>query len=163
LWQARLMARRGRHEEARALLERPEAVDEQRGRDEVLEAWCEVISEQGAWQEAADVIERARRHADWAGVPPLSLYATRLEARAAIAKGDAARAAPLFRSAAEGFARIEATWEMAITRLELVTALAELETDDEARAALRNAIDVFERLLSARELTRANEVLGRLR
>ena len=52
LWQARLLARRGAHAEARALLERPALAEDRRGRDEMLEAWCEVISEEGAWDEA---------------------------------------------------------------------------------------------------------------
>ena len=42
LWQARLLARRGRSGEARALLGRPGVVEDRRGQDEVLEAWCEV-------------------------------------------------------------------------------------------------------------------------
>jgi len=162
LWQARLLARRDRYEDARALLESPAAIDEQRGQDEVLEAWCEVISEQGAWAEATDIAERAKRHAEWASVPPLALYATRLEARKALAARDAERAAWLFRSSAEGFAGIEATWEVAITNLDLATALAARGADEEPRRLVAEAIAVFDSLGSARELTRAKDVLERL-
>ena len=55
LWQARLLARRGTFEEARALLGRPERSSRIAwSSDEVLEAWCEVISEEAAWDEAAE-------------------------------------------------------------------------------------------------------------
>jgi hypothetical protein len=86
LWQARLLARRGQPDEARALLERPGLAEDRRGEDEILEAWCEVISEGAAWDEAAEVAARARRHAARAGEPPLALYAMRLEGRAAAAR-----------------------------------------------------------------------------
>jgi len=77
----------------------------------VLEAWCEVISEQGAWEEADEIVDRSRMHASWAGVPPLDLYAARLEGRAAAALGDPDRAVPLLASAISGFTALEARWE----------------------------------------------------
>ena len=40
------------------------------------------------WDEAAEVAERAKRHAARAGEPPLALYAMRLEGRAAAARDD---------------------------------------------------------------------------
>jgi len=149
-------------EEARALLERRAVVENVWSRDEVLEAWCEVISEQGAWAEANDVADRAGRHAGWAEVPPLALYATRLEARAAVAAGDVERGTSLLRSSAEGFAGLGAAWEEAITNLELATALTDLGADEQARMMLRDAVAVFDRLGSARELDRANDTLERL-
>ena len=60
---------------ARALLERPGIADDQRGRDEVLEAWCEIVAEEGAWGDAPAIVEQARSHATWAGVPRSKLYA----------------------------------------------------------------------------------------
>jgi class 3 adenylate cyclase/tetratricopeptide (TPR) repeat protein len=163
LWQARLLARRGHHDKAREILERPAAVEEQRGRDEVLEAWCEVLSEQGAWPEATRVVERATEHAEWAGVPPLALYATRLEARATLETGDAERATTLLRSSADAFAELGAVWEEAITTLDLATALSRLGADEDARRLIRDAIDRFDRLGSVRELARANELFASLR
>jgi hypothetical protein len=119
LWQARLLARRGAYEQARALLERPALAEDRRGRDEILEAWCEVIAEQGAWDEAPELVRRAARHASWAGEPPLALYATRLEGRAAAAQGAPERAVDLLGSAVEGFAALGAAWEAAVTGLDL--------------------------------------------
>ena len=162
LWRSRLLARQGRSEEARALLERPGIADDQRGRDEVLEAWCEVVAEEGAWGDAPAIIEQARSHATWAGVPPLELYAGRLQGRLTAATGDGELAADLLRIAADGFAGLEAEWEAAITRLELATVEASLGRATEARDRYEDVIPVFERLRSVRELDRASGLLTRL-
>lgn len=160
LWQARMLARRGRYDEARALLERPPIAGDQRGQDEVLEAWCEVISEEMAWEEAPGIADRAARLAEWAGEPPLALYATRLRGRASVASGDLDRAGALLRSAAEGFDGLDAVWEAAITRLDLARALAAVRHDDAVELA-GSSVEVFERLGSVREVGLAREVLGR--
>ena len=162
LWRSRLLARQGRSEEARALLERPEIADDQRGRDEVLEAWCELVAEEGAWGDAPAIVEQARSHATWAGVPPLELYAGRLQGRLNAATGDREGAADLLRIAADGFAGLEAEWEAAVTRLELATVQASLGRATEARDRYEDVIPVFERLRSVRELDRASGLLARL-
>jgi tetratricopeptide (TPR) repeat protein len=161
LWQSRLLARRGDFEEARALLERRAVVENVWSRDEVLEAWCEVISEEGAWDEAPKLAEQASAHAAWAGVPPLALFATRLEGRAAAARGSSERAVQLLTSAIEGFTGLEAVWEAAVTRLDFAHVLAGSDRAEEARRAAEEARPVFERLRSVRELARVDEVLGR--
>ena len=162
LWQARLLSRRSMYDEARVLLERPGVAHDKRGRDEVLEAWCEVISEQGAWDEADEIVDRSRMHASWAGVPPLDLYAARLEGRAAAALGDPDRAVPLFTSAMTGFTALEARWEAAVTKLDVAVALEQLGKADEAHASAADALLVLEGLGSVREVARAGELLGRL-
>ena len=161
LWQARLLARRGQPSEARALLERPEVADGRRGQDEILEAWCEVISEEGTWEQAIEVSARAARHAEWAGEPPLGLYARRLAGRSAAAGGDLQRAAELLGSAAEGFAQLEAIWEAAVTRVELAVMMQAQGDADRARQLASDAAHVFEALGSVRELARARELLDR--
>jgi tetratricopeptide (TPR) repeat protein len=160
-WQARLLSRQGRFDDARALLERPDVTEDRRGRDEVLEAWCEVISEQGSWDEAAEVADRAGRHAGWAGLPPLGLYATRLEGRAAAADGDPRRAAELLTTAMDGFEELEAAWEAAVTRLDLAEALIAIGDSDRGHGLAKEAASVFERVGSVRELGRAEGSLSR--
>lgn len=161
LWQARLLARRGAYEEARELLERPALAEERRGRDEVLEAWCEVISEQGAWGEAPEMVERAARHASWAGEPPLALFATRLDGRAAAASGETERAIELLGSAADGFTGLEAEWEAAVTGLDLAHVLMSTGDAERARALAEETGRVFDRVGSVRERNRSDELLGR--
>jgi class 3 adenylate cyclase/tetratricopeptide (TPR) repeat protein len=161
LWQARLWARRGRFADARALLERPGALEDRRGQDALLEAWCEVISEQDAWDEAADVAERAARHASWAGGPPLGLFATRLAGRSAAARGDLELALDLLTGAAQGFEDLEAAWEAAVTRLDHSEALTAIGKVDAARRTAAETLPIFERLGSERERSRAEEIVGR--
>jgi class 3 adenylate cyclase/tetratricopeptide (TPR) repeat protein len=160
LWQARLLARRGRSDRARALLERPGLAEDRRGEDEILEAWCEVIAEGAAWDEAAEVAERARRHAARAGEPPLALYAMRLEGRAAAARDDPARAGELLSSAADGFRELEAIWEAAVTGLDVAHVLVTSGEDDRARSVAEESASVFEELGSVRELSLARDLLG---
>jgi class 3 adenylate cyclase/tetratricopeptide (TPR) repeat protein len=160
-WQARLLSRQGRSGEARALLERPDVVNDRRGQDEVLEAWCEVISEDGSWGEAAEVADRAARHAEFAGLPPLALYATRLEGRAAAAGGDSRRAVERLTAAMSGFEELEAVWETAVSRLGVAEVLVTSGERDAGRELAEEAAAVFTRLGSTRELGRAEELLGR--
>jgi tetratricopeptide (TPR) repeat protein len=161
LWQARLLARRGEYSAARALLERPDAVEDRRGQDEILEAWCEVVSEEGSWAEAAELAERAAQHAERAGEPPLAVYAMRLDGRAAAALGRAERAAELLGSAADAFTGLEAVWEAAATRLDLARVLVDLGHDDRATAIARDTVPVFERIRSVRELSAALDLIDR--
>jgi class 3 adenylate cyclase len=160
-WQARLLSRQGRFDDARALLERPDVTEDRRGRDEVLEAWCEVISEQGSWDEAGEVGDRAARHAGWAGLPPLGLYATRLEGRRAAADDDARRAADLLTTAMNGFEELEASWEAAVTGLDLAEALIAIGESDRGHSLAKGSASVFERVGSVRELGRSEGLLSR--
>ena len=127
----------------------------------MLEAWCEVISEQGAWDEAPELAARAARHASWAGEPPLALYATRLDGRAAAAGAEPERAIELLGSAADGFTALGAEWEAAVTGLELAGALMATGEDERARQLAEEVARVFDRLGSVRELRRVDELLGR--
>jgi class 3 adenylate cyclase/tetratricopeptide (TPR) repeat protein len=162
MWRARLFARRGDFEAARALLERPDVANHEQGRDEVLEAWCEVVGEEGAWKEAPSVAEAAQRHARWAGLPPLELYGKRLEGRAALAEGDPDRAREMLAEAAGGFDRLEARWEAAVTRIDLAAATEALGRTQETRALVDGVVPVFDGLRSLRELVLAGDILARL-
>jgi tetratricopeptide (TPR) repeat protein len=161
LLQSRVLARRGQFVDARALLERPEAIQDRRGQDAILEAWCEVVSEEEAWEEATRIAGRAARHAAWAGEPPLALYAERLEGRAAVGGGDPERALDLLRSAAEGFSGLDAVWEAAVTRLDLARALVAMGETHRALGLAEDVLPIFERLGSMREIGVARDLLGR--
>jgi hypothetical protein len=160
LWQARLLARRGEYGAARALLERPGVAEDRRGQDEILEGWCELLSEEGAWDEARVLAIRAAQHADRAGVPPLALYATRLEGRAAAGTEEIDRAVELLGAAADGFAELGAVWEAAVSRLDLAAVLLPAGRSYDASTLAGGAAQVFDRLGSVRELSRARDLLG---
>jgi len=85
-----------------------------------------------------------------------------LGGRAAAAAGDADRAASLLSSAADGFAGLEASWEAAVTKLDLADAQMQQRDDHEASATIQQAAVVFERLGSLREIDRAAHLLAKL-
>jgi hypothetical protein len=107
-----------------------------------------------------EVAERTKRHAARAGEPPLALYAMRLEGRAAAARDDPARAGELLSSAADGFTRLEAMWEAAVTELDVARVLMTSGAEDRAHSMAEGSASVFEELGSVRELSLARDLLG---
>jgi class 3 adenylate cyclase/tetratricopeptide (TPR) repeat protein len=156
-WHALLLARRGRFDEARSQLDRPEE-GMRWGRGLILEARCDVLADQGAWEEAPALLEEARAHADEARLLALPHYADRLEGRWALARGEPDRAAALLATAGEGFASIEAEWEAARTRLMLGEALLKAGKADAARASIAAVMLTLEGTRSLRELERAHSL-----
>jgi hypothetical protein len=87
------------------------------GRADVLEARCELTLVGRRWASASVLASEARGHAAFSGHLALPFQADRLEGAAAIATGDVARGRDLLRAADDGFASIDAAWDVAWTRL----------------------------------------------
>jgi len=137
---ARALAHRGRADDALALFEldaRPQAPP-------TLEALCEVVTAQGDWARAPDVLVTARRQAELSEAHALPLFADRLEGRMALARGEPAEAARLLRRSADGFAELGAPWEETRSRQLLADALRELSDEQAARDELEAAHAAFE-------------------
>jgi Flp pilus assembly protein TadD len=128
-----------------------------------LEAWCEIIAEQGAWNETPAILEEARRQAEVGGLLALPCYAYRLEGLAALADDDVEQSISRLSRALEGFGGLSARWEAARTALDLAEALSTAGRSDAARDRLREAVPVFERLHSVRERAAAQDLAGRIR
>jgi SAM-dependent methyltransferase len=128
-----------------------------------LEARCTLVAEEGAWHEAAELVEYARRHAQAAKLVALCFHADRLEGRALLAAGDPAGAVGPLEAAAAGFESLGARWEVALTELSLGEALVALHRNGDAAQVLERAAEEFERLRVPRELERARGLLGRAR
>jgi hypothetical protein len=130
----------------------------------VLEARCDLLAEQQAWDRAPLVVEASREHAEEAGLRALPCYADRLEALAALAADDREKSVQKLQRALTGFTEIEAGWEAARTGLALaeVFALGGGGQKESARELLGRTRPVLERLRSARELARAEDLTGRL-
>jgi hypothetical protein len=153
---ARVLARRGRFDEALALVP---LAPRTAGAGATLEALCEIVAAQGRWEDAAAVVAAAREEAAAEELLPLPPAADRLEGRAAVAAADVAGAAELLERSAEGFVALEALWEEAVSRLALAEAV--LGTDRQrAEREARAALAVFERLGSVREAERARALLA---
>ena len=63
-------------------------------------------------------------------------------------------------SAADGFGELEATWEAAVTGLDVAHVLAISGEADRARSVAEASASVFEELRSVRELSLARDLLG---
>ena len=87
-WVSMLLARRGAFADARAMFRRIEAAPGP-GRGPRLEAWCDVVCEEEAWDELGEAVTESRLHAEEAALLGLPFYADRAEGRAALAAGDA--------------------------------------------------------------------------
>ena len=162
VWTAQLYARRKQFELARDHLERPELNALVAERHALLQAWCELVAEEGAWDRARPTTEEARAHARASGTAALLLFADRLEGRAALAGGDHDQATAVLGRAASGFRGLEAAWEAAVTEADLAEALVRAGKKEEAHQQLRNALPVLERLNSVRELASARAVLDQV-
>jgi len=138
---AAALVRRGDFASAREYLERLRDT-EALFLDRELEARCLLIAEEGAWDDADAVIDRARRHAADGRLEALPLHADRLEGRALLAARDPQAALIPFERAVAGFEGLGAAWELALTELSYGEALAALGRDDDALARLEAAAGV---------------------
>jgi class 3 adenylate cyclase len=154
------LARQGKYAAARVLLDRLLEGGLYRARE--LEARCTLVAEEGAWDEAASVVARARRHADVARLLALPFHADRLEGRALLASGDADAALGPLARAHSGFTGLEAAWEIALTELSLGEALTALGRDEDTAHTVARAAAQFARLGVPRELERARALIDRL-
>ncbi|MET1008675.1 MAG: BTAD domain-containing putative transcriptional regulator [Gaiellaceae bacterium] len=152
---ALVLARRGRFDEALALIPLVARSNSAGGR---LEALCEIAAARERWGEAARLVAAAREEAEVGEQPSLPLFADRLEGRTAGAGGHVTAAAELLGRSAEGFAALEAPWEEAWSRLLLAEAVVGTDRRT-AERELRAALPVFERLGSVREAERARASL----
>jgi class 3 adenylate cyclase len=150
------LSRRGEAQAASRLLSRVSDTDIYRPRE--LEARCALVTEAADWEAAGPLVAQTREHAERGGLLALPFHADRLEGCARAATGDPQGGLALLQRAAEGFASLDAAWQVAQTELALGEALAALDRDD-ATAVLGRAAAVFERLRVPRELDRARALL----
>jgi tetratricopeptide (TPR) repeat protein len=158
VWKALVLSRRGEYAAARDLLARPEE-GFQWGRGYRLEALCDVIADQGAWDDAPGILEEARAHSSEAGLVALPIYADRLEGWMRLAQGEAKRAVPLLKGARERFTGLGARWEAARTTVKLADALVQVGRAEEAKKHLERSLPQLEELRSVREIAEARGLL----
>ena len=153
---ARALAHNGHPEEARSWL----LLDGQLYLATHLEAACDIVAARGAWDEAPELVARARAQVARGDLEALACFADRLEGQYAAASGDRNSAETLLHKCAAGFARLGARWEEAFSRLLLARVLAESGSLEAARTALSAARITFEALGSVRELEECVELLA---
>ena len=144
-WLGMLSVVRGDFVEAHDRLDDPPAGWRIHG-GEVLEARCELVRAEAAWETAPAIVAESRAFATAGGLPVLGLFADRLEGHALLAAGDAAQALDLLVRAREGFAGLDTPYERARTERVLADAFRALDRPDEAKTASDDAQREFERL-----------------
>ncbi len=153
-WVARLLANRGRFDEAHALLD---ATKWRRGTrlSLLLHADCMITADEAKWDAATALVAEARAEASRCGLEALAAASDHLEGSMLSATGDLDEAMTTLRRAVDHFGRCEARWEQAQARVALAGALERAGEADQAAAELSAADTEFERL-GARATIRAN-------
>src|SRR5262249_3324037 len=118
---------------------------------EALEAKCEFVAAAGSWSDAETIASECRAYTSEAHALVVPIFADRLEARAALARGDTELGVSQLERTATAFDERRAPWEAAVTRIDLARALIDRGRTDEAMSALDAADEVFERLDAARD------------
>ena len=162
VWKALFLARRGSFDEARAALDLPKTLWHGYARGIVLEARCEIVAQQEAWDEVAQLVDASRAHSEEAELLALPFFADRLEGLSARAAGELEVAEGLLGRALAGFTDLEAGWESARTALSLAEALEDRGDDGRAGELLARAQPVLEALRSVRESAKAEDLAYRL-
>jgi tetratricopeptide (TPR) repeat protein len=154
---ARLLVERRDLQEARArLVPYPPGWRVHAG--QMIEARCELVSAEAAWDDTAEVVADARAYSEAGGLKSLLPFADRLEGVAAIAVGRKDDGLERLRRASRGFAALGAVWEQARTDLRIA---AEAEGSSEVASGFASgALRTFERLGCSRDATRARALAG---
>ena len=126
---------------------------------EVLEARCEFVAAAGAWDQVPALTEEARAYSAASEALPPSVYADRLEGRAALAAGDPQAAVQALARAVEGFDRLGTPYDLARTAVDLAEALIASGRTTEVAAILDRAAATFEQLRA----TKAQQMVRQVR
>jgi class 3 adenylate cyclase/tetratricopeptide (TPR) repeat protein len=128
----------------------------------VLEARCEFVAVAGGWGQVPALAEEVRAY--WAASEsfPPSVYADRLEGRAALAADDPEAAVPILTRAVEGFDWLRTPYDAAMTSVDLAKALIPLGRRAEAVVALDRAAATFEQLRATKSQRMVGKVRGEL-
>ncbi len=162
-WLGWILARQGRVDEARALLDRiSEPVRHAVSRPFIDAATAFVLATDGAWDEAARFVARTRAYASDAGLRALPAHLDRLEGLASLAAGDGGGGLALLSRACDTFGAIGDRWNGALAELDLAGALARSGRVDDAIGRCAAAIRTFDELRSIRELERARTLAASL-
>jgi class 3 adenylate cyclase/tetratricopeptide (TPR) repeat protein len=126
---------------------------------EVLEARCEFVAVAGAWEQVSALAEEARAYSAASEALPPSVYADRLDGRAALAADDPQAAVPALTRAVEGFDRLRTPYDAARTSVDLAEALIASGRSAESPVLLDRAAATFEQLRA----TKAQEMVRKVR
>jgi hypothetical protein len=161
-WLAWILARRGEHEQAKAVIQDADAAGTkilQPFRDAVMADFLAVTER---WQDISAFTNESRAYASDAQLRALPFHLDRLEGRASLAGGDVEAGLESLERARSGFAGLGATWERARTELDKADALVRAGRTDEAAELVQAAGSDIERVGALIELERLRSLRERL-
>jgi class 3 adenylate cyclase/tetratricopeptide (TPR) repeat protein len=147
---APLVARRGWLDDARRMLT---GTTWRRGArlGLLLEAECEIAAEGEKWPDVGTLVERARAEAERGGLEALGHAADRLAGICALRDGDTEVAVRLLQRARDGYAELDAQWDLARVDLALGGVLLDSGRVERSHELLRPAIAFFAHVGAAKE------------
>jgi len=157
-WIVQTLVRRRRFAEARERLAEADPVRESQNRDLTLEAWADVIAQEGTWSEAASIVGQAREWSAQTGLLALPAFADRLEGQALLASGATDRGLATLEQARQTFSGLGAAWERARTELTIAEALVAAGRVAEGANMADPALATFSSLPAPVEIERARSL-----
>jgi class 3 adenylate cyclase len=162
-WFARILAHRGRVDEALSVLDGiAPALRLAVSRPFIDSVAASVLGAAGAWDRAETFVEETRAYAADAKLVALPAHVDRLEGLLARSAGDLERGRGRLQRSAEAFTAIGDRWNAALAELDLATTLADEGRNKDATHRCAAAEATFERLRSIRDLERARSLGARL-
>ena len=117
----------------------------------LLQAECEIAADSPEWPAVGELVELARAEAERGGLEALRHTADRLAGMAALRDGDTEAAIELLQRAREGYAELEAHWDLARVDLALANVLSDSGRGEQSLECLRPAIAFFAEVGAAKE------------
>lgn len=125
----------------------------------MFEGRCEFVAAARTWDEVPALTEEARAYSAASEALPPSIYADRLEGRAALAAGDSEAAVQALTRAVEGFDRLRTPYDAARTSVDLAEALIASGRTTEVPIVLDRTAATFEQL----KATKAQQMVRQVR
>jgi hypothetical protein len=154
IWLTTVLFRVGSHQEAQKLLDSVHRVHTQIYRPLLDQVIATALAEQRRFDEVPEFVRRSREYSERAQLRALPVHLDRLEGRSAVAGDDVEAGVEMLEKARQGFEALGATWERAVTELDLAEVLATSGNAERARSLLDEAAPDLERAGALRELKR---------
>ena len=109
----------------------------------LLQAECEIAAEAEKWPDVGTLVELARAEAERGGLEALGYAADRLAGISALRDGDAEVAVRLLQRARDGYAELDAQWDLARVDLALGGVLLDSGRAEQSLESLQTAMSFF--------------------
>ena len=126
----------------------------------LLQAECEIAAYATEWPDVETLVELARAEAERGGLETLAYAADRLAGMTALRDGDTEAAIELLQRAREGYAGLEAQWDLARVDLDLAGVLLDSGRAGQSLELLQPAISFFVQVGAVTETEAARHLVA---